>query len=428
MVKIGIIGGSGFDNPDFFKDFKELEVETQYGSISSKLKCGKIGSVDVVLLSRHGTKHTIPPTQVNYRANIFALKSIGCTHIIATTAVGSLRENIGRGDLVFPDQLIDFTRRRDVTFFEKFDANNPIHVSMSDPFSQELRNMFIKVSKESGLKYHESGTLITIEGSRFSTRAESKMFRMWGADIINMSVAPEAILSRELNIPYAVIAMSTDYDCWKEDEAPVTWDAVLEIFRQNVLKVIQLLVKVVEEFNPTKDLEIIKSKIRTVPNWPKEGVMFRDISTLIKDPEGFKLMINALIEKYKNVDFDIIAGIESRGFIVGSALAHNLGKGLVLIRKKGKLPSETIFENYDLEYGTASLEIHTDAILKNHKVLIVDDLLATGGTMIAASKLIERLDGEVIGCCCIVNLPELGGENILHKKYDFFSLVEFEGE
>jgi 5'-methylthioadenosine phosphorylase len=161
-------------------------------------------------LSRHGYGHTIPPSQVNNRANIHALKSLGCTHIIATTACGSLREDIHRGDLVIPDQFIDFTRHRSITFFEEFEPGHMKHTPMADPFDMNLRRLLIEGAAKNGIRVHDRGTIISIEGPRFSTRAESKMFRMWGADIINMSVAPEVILANEIGIPYAAIAMSTD--------------------------------------------------------------------------------------------------------------------------------------------------------------------------------------------------------------------------
>jgi len=247
MVKIGIIGGSGLDNPDILQEPKDIEVNTTYGKPASPLKLGKIHDVDVVLIARHGREHTFPPTQVNYRANIQALKDQGCTHILATTACGSLREEIGRGDFVILDQFIDFTRLRKVSFFEEFPPGDPKHTAMAYPYSEELRNIFIETAKELNLKYHEKGTVVTIEGPRFSTRAESEMFRIWGADVINMSIATETILANEAGIPYAAVAMSTDYDCWKEDEAPVTWDEILEVFGKNVSNVIALLTNVIKK-------------------------------------------------------------------------------------------------------------------------------------------------------------------------------------
>lgn len=242
MVKIGIIGGSGLDNPDILKNAKDVEVNTQHGKPSSPLKAGKIGKVDVVIIARHGREHTIPPTHVNNRANVMALKQAGCTHILATTACGSLREEIGRGDLIILDQFIDFTRHRHISFYDKFEPHKPMHCSMAEPFSKELREKLIGTCKEMKLKHHPTGTVITIEGPRFSTKAESKMFRIWGADVINMSTAPECALANEAGIPYAAVAMSTDYDCIFDDLPPVTWGEILKVFSENVSKVTDLLI------------------------------------------------------------------------------------------------------------------------------------------------------------------------------------------
>ena len=241
VVKIGIIGGSGLDNPELFMNPKDFAARTQWGDPSSLLKLGKIAGIDVVLLGRHGRDHTIPPTQVNYRANIQAFKDIGCTHILATTAVGSLREEIRRGDLVILDQFIDFTKQRKMTFHESFKPHEPVHTPMADPFDSRLRGILNQVCIDQGLSFHQSGTVVTIEGPRFSTRAESRMFRSIGADIINMSVSTEVALANEIGIPYAAIAMSTDYDCWKEDEMPVSWEAILRVFKSNADKVTKLL-------------------------------------------------------------------------------------------------------------------------------------------------------------------------------------------
>jgi len=241
MITIGIIGGSGLENPDILKSPEEKHSNTPYGAPSSPLLCGSVNNTNIVILSRHGLNHTIPPSRVNNRANIFALRQAGCTHIISTTACGSLREEIQRGDLVIPDQFIDFTRHRKITFFEEFEPGNMRHTQMADPFDVNLRNLIIGTANRLGLKVHETGTVITIEGPRFSTRAESNLFRMWGADIINMSISPEVILANELKIPYATIAMSTDYDSWKVDEKPVTWEEVLKVFDENVHNVLHLL-------------------------------------------------------------------------------------------------------------------------------------------------------------------------------------------
>jgi 5'-methylthioadenosine phosphorylase len=244
MRKIGIIGGSGLDDPEILENVKEIDVDTPYGKPSSSLTAGTIDGTDVVLLARHGKRHQLSPTQVNYRANIHALKSEGVSHILATTACGSLREEICRGDFVIIDQFIDFTRHRKITFHDSFE-DGAVHTAMADPFDPGLRKVLLETADMLNLKAHDRGTVVTIEGPRFSTRAESNMFRIWGADIINMSVAPEAILANEVKIPYAVIAMSTDYDCWKEDEDPVCWEDILEVFNKNAEKVKKLLIQAI---------------------------------------------------------------------------------------------------------------------------------------------------------------------------------------
>ncbi len=173
----------------------------------------------------------------------------------------------------------------------------------------------------------------------------------------------------------------------------------------------------------------IKSRIRTVPHWPKAGIMFRDITTLLKDPVGLRLCIDDFVKRYKEKEIDVVVGIDSRGFILGGAVAYLLGKGFVPVRKKGKLPAETEKEEYSLEYGTDTIEIHKDAVEKGQKVLIIDDLLATGGTATAAAKLVRKLGGKIIDLAFIVDLPELGGRKKLEAAgYSVYAQTEFEGE
>ncbi len=249
MVKIGIIGGSGLDDPDILKNPQELDIETDFGRPSSTLMAGSINNIETLILARHGRQHQFSPSQVNNRANIKALQAAGATHIVATTACGSLRQHIDRGHLVILDQFIDFTRFRKNTFADSFE-NGPIHTAMAHPFDDTLRKMLYETATELGLSAHSTGCMVTIEGPRFSTVAESRMFQAWGADVINMSTAPEAMLANEAGIPYAAVAMSTDYDCWKEDEDPVTWDEILAVFNQNADHVKTLLVKMIGKFNP----------------------------------------------------------------------------------------------------------------------------------------------------------------------------------
>ena len=174
-------------------------------------------------------------------------------------------------------------------------------------------------------------------------------------------------------------------------------------------------------------METIREKIRTIPNFPKKGIMFRDITTLLKDASGLKETIDALIKRYQEMPIDLVVGIESRGFIIAGAIAYSMGKGFVPIRKPGKLPAETYRVEYELEYGKDAIEMHRDAIEKGAHVLMADDLLATGGTMKAACEMIEKAGGKVEECAFIVELPDLKGKEKL-KNYKVFTLVGFEGE
>jgi 5'-methylthioadenosine phosphorylase len=224
---------------------------TPYGAPTSALTCGTIEGVETAILARHGKDHSIYPSKVNYRANIWALHEQGCTHIIASTAVGSLREEIIPGHLVFPDQFIDHTKKRETTFF---DEDVVVHTPLAEPFCPNLIDLFSSLAAQMKVPFHRNKTVITIEGPRFSTKAESHMFRSWKADVINMSTVPEVILAREKKIHYGVIAMSTDYDCWHEDQEPVTWEMILETMKKNADNVIRLFLGLIPRIKEYDDL------------------------------------------------------------------------------------------------------------------------------------------------------------------------------
>jgi 5'-methylthioadenosine phosphorylase len=244
-IKIAIIGGSGIDDPQILKNPADINVDTPYGATSDVLTCGQIDGIDIVVLARHGKGHTIMPSKVPFRANVWALKEIGCTHIIATTACGSLREDIKPRDLIILDQFIDFTKQRNLTFFE----DKVVHTPMSEPFCPILREDMIKSAEKLNLKFHKTGTMLTIEGPRFSTRAESQYFKSMNADVINMSTVPEVVLARELGICYASIAMATDYDSWRVGEEAVTWEMIVNVMKDNADSVKKLLLDVIPQIN-----------------------------------------------------------------------------------------------------------------------------------------------------------------------------------
>ncbi len=246
---IAIIGGSGLEDPDLLKDAEEVIIDTPYGK-HSPIKKGKINGIEVVILSRHGYKHEYCPTTIPYKANIFALKKLECKAIIATSACGSLREEIVPGSLSFPNQFIDRTTKREQSFtmHEKV-----IHESMAEPFSKKLREILIKKSEELGFEFSAETTLVTIEGPRFSTRAESELFRSWNCDLINMTTVPEVCLAKEEGIPYQVINLVTDYDCWRENEEAVTFEMVMKTMKENAEKVKKLIVESLEEIEKEFD-------------------------------------------------------------------------------------------------------------------------------------------------------------------------------
>ena len=242
MIKIGIIGGSGIDDPKILDNMQRIKKHTPYGPTSDLITIGTLNGVPCVVIPRHGDNHRIAPTNVNFRANIWALKELGVTHILAPTACGSLQEQIKPGHLVFIDQFIDRTTKRHQSFY---DGHEVCHIPMAEPFCQKLSSLLASTATSLKLEHHTKGTMVTIEGPRFSTKAESKMFRMWGGDVINMTTVPEAVLAREAGICYQPIAMSTDYDCWHESEESVTLDMVLATMKTNAENVKKLLIEAI---------------------------------------------------------------------------------------------------------------------------------------------------------------------------------------
>jgi len=234
MVRIGIIGGSGIYNPDTFELSKKIYPDTKYGRPSDEISIGKIAGVDIAFIPRHGKSHRLPPSSVPYRANIQALKDLGAEIVISPCAVGSLKEEYRPGDIVIVDQFIDQTKKRDYTFFD----NETVHISIAEPFCKDLAKIFSDAAEEMKIRYHKKGTYVCIEGPRFSTKAESNMFRNF-ADVIGMTVVPECQLSRELGMCYCGLATVTDYDVWKDE--PVDIQMVLRTMSECLSKITKLL-------------------------------------------------------------------------------------------------------------------------------------------------------------------------------------------
>ncbi len=228
---LGVIGGSGLYQMEGLTDVQEYDLDTPFGKPSSPIVIGYLEGQPVAFLARHGRGHFISPSEINYRANIYALKMLGVERVVSVSACGSLREDYAPGHIVVPDQLFDFTKGRKRTFFEEgFVA----HVSVADPFCPDLSEQVYQAVQATGVTVHKGGTFITIEGPRFSTRGESNLFRQWGMSIIGMTTSPEAFLAREAELCYAVMAHVTDYDVWHISEEPVTVEMVIRTLNQNV--------------------------------------------------------------------------------------------------------------------------------------------------------------------------------------------------
>ncbi len=242
QAKIGVIGGTGLYQIEGLTNIQEINIATPFGKPSDSIIIGRLGETNVAFLPRHGRGHHLSPTEVPYQANIYALKSLGVEHIISVNSVGSFKKELKPGDLVIPDQLIDRTRRRASTFFGE---GIVAHIPFAEPFCPVLSRILYQAAKEIGTSVHFKGTYVAMEGPAFSTRAESRLYRSWGADIIGMTMLPEAKLAREAEICYASIACVSDYDSWQEKLEPVTVEMVLDIMHKYIdtaKKIIKLAV------------------------------------------------------------------------------------------------------------------------------------------------------------------------------------------
>ena len=248
--KLGVVGGSGVYKIDALQNARRIEVETPWGPPSDALLQGRIGDVEVVFLARHGAGHRVAPGDINYRANIDALKRSGVTDVISLSACGSFREELAPGTFVLVDQFIDRTTTREKSFFGKgFVA----HVSMAHPVCPALSDALAASCKALAIPHHKGGTYITIDGPQFSSLAESNLYRSWGCDVIGMTNMPEAKLAREAELPYATAAMVTDYDCWHEEEGPVEVAKVLEVMASNTANAARLVVDLAGRLGATRD-------------------------------------------------------------------------------------------------------------------------------------------------------------------------------
>jgi 5'-methylthioadenosine phosphorylase len=263
---IGIIGGSGLYDIEGLRKVKERSVRTPFGAPSDKVVLGELDGIRVAFLSRHGRGHRINPSDINYRANIYALKSLGVRRVISVSAVGSMKESIKPGDVVLPDQFIDFTKRRASTFFE---GGIVAHVAFGEPICASLATDLLASARSVGAIVHRGGVYLCVEGPQFSTKGESRLYRQWGVDVIGMTNMPEAKLAREAELCYATVALVTDYDCWHETEEAVTVDAILAVLSRNVTLAKRMLRQVVPSIAGAADCvchRALQNAIVTAPD------------------------------------------------------------------------------------------------------------------------------------------------------------------
>lgn len=282
---LGVIGGSGLYHFDGLENPQTLTVSTPFGEPSAPIVLGQIGNIQVAFLARHGIGHIYNPTEVNYRANIFALKQLGVRYVVSISACGSLRDDYRPGEFVIPDQVVDFTRKRKATFFED---GLVAHISSADPFCPELSTLLSNAAANTGSVVHKGGTFITIEGPRFSSRAESHLFRSWGISIIGMTTSPEVFLAREAGLCYAALAHITDYDVWHLSEESVTVEMIVRTLSQNTQ-------------SAQDTIRYLSEKLVTEPPCECEHALSSALITdPLKIPEKTREKLKLLIDPYLN--------------------------------------------------------------------------------------------------------------------------------
>ena len=280
---LGVIGGTGLYKLPGLQNLEEKKVDTPFGKPSSPIFLGKLNGKSIAFIARHGIGHFISPSEVNYRANIYAMKALGINKVVGVSACGSLRDDFSPGDLVIPDQLIDFTKNRVYSFF----GNGLVaHIGSADPYCPDLSSLAYQSVLSAGANVHLGGSYITIEGPRFSTKAESNLFRSWGISIIGMTNSPEAFLAREAELCYTTIAHVTDYDVWHETEEPVSVEMILNTLHNNTQLVQKALEILLNEISPTQQCDCANALA---------GALVTQ-SDLI--PENTKQNLELLIKKY----------------------------------------------------------------------------------------------------------------------------------
>jgi len=412
MERIGIIGALDEEIVHYLSELSEPVKTTASGFAFYD---GKLAGKDVVVVKcGAGKVNAATCTQL-------LIGRFGVSCIIFTGVAGALNPSLGIKDMVISRDSIQHDVDATGLGFEKGEI--PYSKIRVIDASAELGKLAYSEARRLGLNIIHGRML---SGDQFITdHGASKRLRdEFHGDCVDMESAAVAHVCKLNNVPHLIIRSISDR---ADKSASVDFKAFCMDASKNSFSLVRSILAKMDTKGPDR-LARIKSRIRTVPDWPKKGVMFRDITTVLKDKEAFNDVMELLVERYSRMDIDLVAGIESRGFITGSALANRLGVGFVPIRKAGKLPAKTVSMEYALEYGKDRIEMHEDSIAKGAKVLLVDDLIATGGTALAACELIRKLGGDVVECSFMIDLYNLGGKKKLAEKgYKTFSLVEMEG-
>ncbi len=414
MDRTGIIGAMNEEIDLYLKEIKNTKKSELSGFV---FYSGKLAETNVVVVKSGAGK-------VNSAICAQALiDNFKVSEVIFTGVAGALNPNLDVGDIVVSTDAVQHDVDASQLGFER--GQIPFTELRFFKTSLELKALALASAEALGLKAR-GGRILS--GDQFISDSEKskKLREEFNGECVDMESAAVAQACELNDVPHLVIRAISDK---ADHSAAVDFQEFCRKAAANSFKLVKEVIARMEKVDEEEKHSKIKSMIRTIPHWPKKGIMFRDITTLLKDREGFNSMIDVFVERYADKEIDVIVGIESRGFITGAILANRLGKGFVPIRKLGKLPAETVQEEYELEYGTDKIEVHRDAINKGTKVLLVDDLIATGGTALAACKLITKLGGKVVECSFIVDLQDLGGKKKLEDAgYRAFALVKFEGK
>lgn len=412
-MKIGLMGAMDEEIGLFIANMGKGNVQEAAGF---RFHLGKLGSREIVVV-----KSGVGKVNAGVCAQLL-ISRFSVSAVIFTGVAGAINPALSRGDVVVGRDSVQHDMDATALKFKK--GRIPFTDLHYFKASEHLASLASAAGKTLGLKTVE-GRVLTGDQFISDSSRRSALREEFKGDCVDMEGAAVAHVCSLHGIPHVIIRSISDS---ADSSAADDFSDFLKAAAKNSYSIASSIISNFEIKSPDAEYAEIRESIRTIPDWPKKGVMFRDITTLLKDERKFSRVVELLAERYSCEEIDLVLGIEARGLIIGAALAHKLGKGFVPARKAGKLPAKTVSAGYGLEYGQDRIEIHEDAIKPGDRVLLVDDLVATGGTALAACSLVKKLGGTVAECCFVIGLPDLGGKRKLEEAgFSGFCLVEFEG-